>query len=47
MKANKVSYKWKKIFASINHNKGKILLTPSDAQELIDDIETLVEDERE
>jgi O-acetyl-ADP-ribose deacetylase (regulator of RNase III) len=36
---NKVSYKWRKMFAAINHNKGKIELTSAEAQELIDDIE--------
>ena len=39
---NNISYKWKKIFASINHNKRQIILSPEEAQELIDDIETLI-----
>ena len=34
-----VAYKWRKIFASTNHNYGKITLSPEEAQELIDDIE--------
>ena len=36
-----IAYKWRKIFAAINHNKGRIELTPVEAQELIDDIERL------
>ncbi len=34
-----IAYKWRKIFAATNHNKGKIVLSPEEAQELIDDIE--------
>ena len=41
MKRKDVAYKWRKIFAAINHNKGQVLLSPVEAQELIDDIEGL------
>jgi len=34
-----LAYKWKKLFASINHNKGSIILKPIVAQELIDNLE--------
>ena len=40
---NKVSYKWKKLFAAIRHQKGRIELTSAEAQELIDDIDTLTD----
>ena len=40
-KPSNIAYKWRKIFAAINHNKGRIELTPVEAQELIDDIEKL------
>ena len=40
MERKAIVYKWKKIFASINHNKGKIILSPEEAQELIDDIDS-------
>jgi len=36
---NKIAEKWSRLFASINHTKGKLILTPEDAQELIDDIQ--------
>ena len=34
-----LAYKWRKLFASINHNEGNITLKPIVAQELIDNLE--------
>ena len=39
LKDNNLSYKWRKMFAAINHNLGRIELSPVEAQELIDDIQ--------
>lgn len=41
MKATDVSYKWKRLFAAFNNVRGEIKLTSEEAQELIDDIESI------